>query len=1824
MVNSSVGFILSYKQVISLFIVITITSKIFAQAPSITGPTCVSTGTQYTYTISGNWNSSTSMNWSVSANGTISGSSSGTPLPQIHVTWNSGTSGTVSLSTSIGNANDLNVTIAAVLSGGTISNPSQNINYGATPSTLSCSVATGGTCSTPNYNYSWQSSTDNVNWTSTGITTQNCAFSNGLTQTTYYRRMVTETNSGNTAYSNTATVSVYPQLQGGNISPSTQTIDYGRNASTLTLSGVSGGTNSYTYLWQNSIDNSNWITITGATSTSYTPQSLYQQTWYRVQVTSNGIIVNSATATVIVNPQVFPGTALPVFIPITSGTSPGIFTTTAASGGACSGNFTYQWQSSTDDITFTNISGATSKNYTAGILTSTTYFRRQVTCGTDIEYSDTCQAYVGSLITDVNYIRSRDILKPGIMDTASASALTSPYDVHQITEYIDGIGRLIQTVSKQASPLQKDMVTYNVYDPIGRESFHYLPYTSSTNDGNYKATYLSDQSSFNSAQFPNEQYYYGQTLYDSSTLNRPIITTGPGNNWQGSLRGVQCSYLVNTVSDSVRYWTIDYIIGNVPITNSSYSSGTLIKNISTDEQGHMVIEYKNLQGLTILKKVQSANTPGTAHVGWLCTYYIYDDFNHLRFVLQPQAVVSMQSVGNWTVTNTIRDELSFYYSYDSRGRLIIKKIPGAGINYIVYDAHDRMVMSQDSMLRNQGKWMVTLYDTLNRNIQSGLVNNSSIGNKTAAQLQTEGSSLNVYPFNQYNTPLSGYEQLSQTGYDIYDSIPLGGPTGILDNTYITNSNFIMTIPGSFPYADIINQSLRTKGMLTWSKIKVIGSTSTFLYSTHLYDDKGRSIQIKKINYSGATDEMTMQYEFTGEILTNHILHIKSNPNTHTYQILSKSNYDQIGRIISISKRTNIDGSTNTNDKVIAQYSYNELGQLRKKLIGNNLDSLVMDYNIRGWLLGVNRIFAKDTTSTINYFGFDLSYDNSAVIVNGTSQNYSNPQYNGNIAGTLWKSRGDQQTRKYDFIYDNVNRLTSASFQQFNNNSFNKNAGLDFSVTGMTYDANGNILTMNQKGWKFAPGAFGATIDSLKYSYQNSGQSNKLQSVLDYANDTATKIGDFHSSMTYMTQLNGVKTINAIDYSYDGNGNLIQDLNKDIYSGNIIYNYLNLPQSIHILGKGTITYTYDAGGNKIQKQVSDSTVTPVKVTTTLYLIGNYINDTLQFFSQEEGRIRWRADSNKLVYDYFLKDHLGNIRMVLTEDSKTDMYPMATMEIGNASSDTTYYSNITNTRSTKPGSYPIDNTTSPNAYAAKVNGSGNKIGPGITLKVMAGDQFNIRVTDWYSGSGTYTNNASIATELVNALATSISPISSNKATSTQISSSTTFTTQMSNFVSSETNNTSNAKAYLNWILFDEQFNYISSSSGYQQVGAANGASVEVLQRNALPVSKNGYLYVYVSNQSINQDVYFDNLQVTLVHGPLLEETHYYPFGLTMSGISSKAMNFGNPTNKLKFNGKEQQTEEFSGGGGLEEYDYGARMYDNQIGRWNVIDPLEENSRRMSPYVYAFNNPIRIIDRDGMEGEETNGQDDGDRMVNYTDVMDKNGTITRVWDYADNSSDGDNNNNNNGDAQIGDVVNVVPSGSQQQGKLPSWADFKKNYPTVKDPNPSNPTGEKDMPAKQVYKMIGGEVQKIAGNAPNACAARWSRAMNYSGVKIPHIDGQTFKGADGKYYFLVASQAFNWMVKTFKPDIYESNSKGLSEEELTKFDSKINGQHGIFMMIPVDPSGTDENGFGASGHATWFNGSDCNRDSRDGGSDSCYIKPIHEVVTSYGIKQIAFWKLK
>ena len=169
----------------------------------------------------------------------------------------------------------------------------------------------------------------------------------------------------------------------------------------------------------------------------------------------------------------------------------------------------------------------------------------------------------------------------------------------------------------------------------------------------------------------------------------------------------------------------------------------------------------------------------------------------------------------------------------------------------------------------------------------------------------------------------------------------------------------------------------------------------------------------------------------------------------------------------------------------------------------------------------------------------------------------------------------------------------------------------------------------------------------------------------------------------------------------------------------------------------------------------------------------------------------------------------------------------------------------------------------------------------------------------------------------------------------------------------------KAYLGVLFFDERLNFIAESSSLIRVSQlGDGAAPLVLGNIRAP--RNGYAYVYVSNES-NEAVFFDDLKVQHRRSALLEETHYYPFGLAMAGISSKKLGSvqeGLLKNEYGYNEKELWDE-----ADLNWYDYGFRNYDVQIGRFVQIDPLADISADNSGYHYALNDPIANIDYLGL---------------------------------------------------------------------------------------------------------------------------------------------------------------------------------------------------------------------------------------------------------------------
>ncbi len=410
------------------------------------------------------------------------------------------------------------------------------------------------------------------------------------------------------------------------------------------------------------------------------------------------------------------------------------------------------------------------------------------------------------------------------------------------------------------------------------------------------------------------------------------------------------------------------------------------------------------------------------------------------------------------------------------------------------------------------------------------------------------------------------------------------------------------------------------------------------------------------------------------------------------------------------------------------------------------------------------------------------------------------------------------------------------------------------------------------------------------------------------------------------------------------------------------------RQISVPAKGNITYNYDASGAKLSKTVTEGS----SVKTTLYL-GDMVfeNDMFLFAGHEEGRLR-KAASGAVAYDYFIKDHLGNTRMVLTDETNTQYYPTLSAEGGSGSGEANNQNaiwddaagnsiDIVNRRVNRPGNF---GTTGTNGnYAFSITKNGGSIGAGKLLKVMSGDNIYSSVDYFYHNN--YADNSSanglgsILNHIAGVIAGTRSPAgtavkTANSAAAGSLGADGLFTGVFAP-QSPSGGYTYQPKAYMHILLFDEQFKFDAANSYVVQVSAWVQESRQTLYGSA-SAKKNGYAYIYFSNES-NDVVFFDNFNLTHQAGPLLEETHYYPFGLTMGGVSSKAA--GALENDKKYNGIELIADL-----GLATYDAFFRNLDPQIGRWWQIDPKIENMELWSPYASNYNNPIRFSDPLGDE--------------------------------------------------------------------------------------------------------------------------------------------------------------------------------------------------------------------------------------------------------------------
>jgi hypothetical protein len=248
-----------------------------------------------------------------------------------------------------------------------------------------------------------------------------------------------------------------------------------------------------------------------------------------------------------------------------------------------------------------------------------------------------------------NYVRESSVLVSGKKQPNDLAGLTIT-EKSEITNYVDGLGRPMQTVTKQGSPNFEDLVEPVVYDDYDRQTRKYLPVSLSQNDGWFKPSIVDAQGNYTGAAanvYTNDGSGtiaqgtpYTETIFENSPLNRVIEQGSPGEAWQPGVGAtIKMDYRSSQANEVISFkhdfntGSLHWLNGNQPIY---YEISELRVSSVTDEQGAEQITYTDKTGKMILKRVQYAGSGDAKQ--YADTYYVYDLLDNLIYVLPPEAV----------------------------------------------------------------------------------------------------------------------------------------------------------------------------------------------------------------------------------------------------------------------------------------------------------------------------------------------------------------------------------------------------------------------------------------------------------------------------------------------------------------------------------------------------------------------------------------------------------------------------------------------------------------------------------------------------------------------------------------------------------------------------------------------------------------------------------------------------------------------------------------------------------------------------------------------------------------------------------------------------------------------------------------------------------------------------------------------------------------------------------------------------------------------------------------------------------------------------------
>ena len=538
-------------------------------------------------------------------------------------------------------------------------------------------------------------------------------------------------------------------------------------------------------------------------------------------------------------------------------------------------------------------------------------------------------------------------------------------------DYYDELGYVSETVDVGRNTTQTPVLTRTEYTTQLKPYQQWAPVP--TNGLGYLDK---DDVSDAANSFYEDDMPYSENEYDDFQML--ASSRKPGEAWE--------YHPVTTTRNVAQAYTVKkYSVGSSgSLSNDGwYPYGLLTTSTTTDEDGLRVTVYTNMHGNTVLERRGADND----------TYYVYDEYGLLRYVLPPMC--QQCSTSEWP-------KYWYKYTYDDRGRCTEKQLPGCAVVKYWYDEADRLQSEQDGHLRSQSLYRNYKYDAIGRMVLQTI--SSTRGEAT------ESNATAVEVKNYYNDYTSCCQELP--------------------------SLFSM-------WADSINAACQTsmvaRGRLTATLHTTSGAKRHF--EMYRYDSEGRTAYNLSAYGANWLKAVHTSYNFIGDVVSVNENVYKSGA-YYVKIVLAKrtttNSYHQGTRLLSSTTVTHRDKNNSTSTQVVSYPTYDVFGNVTSNNRPGTAADMTYTYDmLHGWLRGVS-----------SPCGF------SELLQRETA---TNALYSGNISRMLWRNIANGEQHRYDYTYDTLGRLTSSQYSSTGNGTtgrFNETVTYNYNGSIASLQRNG--------------------------------------------------------------------------------------------------------------------------------------------------------------------------------------------------------------------------------------------------------------------------------------------------------------------------------------------------------------------------------------------------------------------------------------------------------------------------------------------------------------------------------------------------------------------------------------------------------------------------------------------------------------------------------------------------------------------------------------------------------------------------------------------------